>query len=699
MIGQTKGIRRVAGAALALAFSLSALAPTVGAATPRAARPPVANPALLHNLTAPQRALLARNGFVVQAPSPAAPRPYQQFYDLYEENYFAGTPSFITTDAMLHTFHLIYDGTLVTLERNVFAADLERLSSGLMATAQTQYGLTTIAAIRDAARLNMGYVAVAARLLNPGTSVPSLVARQVNAELALIAAHQGIAPSPLFGYTIDYSKFVPRGHYTSSPVLRRYFQAMTWYGLLAFHLNGSGGAASTRQALLLVRALTLIPAQGKLWAALFDPITTWVGRSDDLTVRDYAAVMAKVYPANAPLSALADNARLNRFIALANALPNPQINGDLAASSKDAARMSKGLRLFGQRFVPDAAIMQSLIWDKVGTAQQPRLWPMGLDVAATLGSSRAATLLTGPLGQARYAGYVPRLAAARQSYNALSAAAWQQNLYWGWLNALRAVWAPAPAAAPAFMHTDAWADKSVATGLGSWTELRHDTILYVKQPMGLGGGGQVSPSVAYVEPVPALYARLIALTQALKATLIKEGMLDVLPTPVDQFPPQYTNAQFPWPAHERGYRAALDYYVALLTLMQRAATQELHGQQVSARDQQALITISAPLAIISDFFQENGAGHAMTPRDKQVALVADVFTEPTSGRVLEEGVGDVLPLYAEVVVNGKHWLARGGVYSYYEFKQPMSDRLTDEAWRALSPRPAQPSWTASYISR
>ena len=78
-------------------------------------------------------------------------------------------------------------------------------------------------------------------------------------------------------------------------------------------------------------------------------------------------------------------------------------------------------------------------------------------------------------------------------------------------------------------------------------------------------------------------------------------------------------------------------------------------------------------------------------------MVADVFTKPQSGQVLEEGVGDVLPLYAVVTVNGRTYVARGGIYSYNEFRHPISDRLTDDAWRRLARRPALPAWTASYV--
>ena len=41
----------------------------------------------------------------------------------------------------------------------------------------------------------------------------------------------------------------------------------------------------------------------------------------------------------------------------------------------------------------------------------------------------------------------------------------------------------------------------------------------------------------------------------------------------------------------------------------------------------------------------------------------------------------------------------GPVFTYYEFKHPMNDRLTDEAWKTMiqgSQKPDRPSWTYSY---
>ena len=83
--------------------------------------------------------------------------------------------------------------------------------------------------------------------------------------------------------------------------------------------------------------------------------------------------------------------------------------------------------------------------------------------------------------------------------------------------------------------------------------------------------------------------------------------------------------------------------------------------------------------------------------DKRMALVADVHTDPNSGSVLEEAVGNPCKVYAVIPFYGKQYLAVGACFSYYEFTKPMNQRMTDEEWQALSPRPPMPVWTKSFI--
>ncbi len=114
-------------------------------------------------------------------------------------------------------------------------------------------------------------------------------------------------------------------------------------------------------------------------------------------------------------------------------------------------------------------------------------------------------------------------------FAALGADTWTQNLYWGWLYCLLALLDEKGDGYPTFMKSQAWADKELNTGLGSWTELRHDTILYTKQSYATLGLEMGSPKKGYVEPNPELYGRLASLVKMTGDGLSARGLL------LDQF--------------------------------------------------------------------------------------------------------------------------------------------------------------------
>jgi len=83
----------------------------------------------------------------------------------------------------------------------------------------------------------------------------------------------------------------------------------------------------------------------------------------------------------------------------------------------------------------------------------------------------------------------------------------------------------------------------------------------------------------------------------------------------------------------------------------------------------------------------------------KTTLIADVYTEGNTRKVLEEGVGYIKTLVVAYKLPEGHILVGvGPVFSYYEFKQPMEDRLTDEDWRGMLKiiHPAEPEWTKSF---
>jgi hypothetical protein len=82
-----------------------------------------------------------------------------------------------------------------------------------------------------------------------------------------------------------------------------------------------------------------------------------------------------------------------------------------------------------------------------------------------------------------------------------------------------------------------------------------------------------------------------------------------------------------------------------------------------------------------------------------MALVADVHTGRDKALTVATGRAD--DLIAIVPIEGKLYFARGTAMSFYEFHQPISNRLTDEAWKkmlAQGKAPARPHWVNTFFT-
>lgn len=656
--------------------------------------PDLSNVRVTFALSAAQRKRLAQNGFVV------SPGLEKEFFTVYEKARYTNVPIFVTSDSLLHVYHLLFDKVLRTAEVQYFIPLLRDLNKALLLRAEDEYKVLQGTGWEDAARRTVAFVGVASRLLDPSVQVPDYAADLVEAELALVEDAAGIFPSPLFPgleFGEDYTQYIPRGHYTRREELKAYFKSMMWYGRMTFRLTTEDpevGRAETRAALLLVHALRTAdigyrPAL-EAWADLYNPTVFFVGRSDDLTVLQYGEVMDQVYGQDVTVTGLADEALLGAFIEQAKKLPPPRIMGMVIMDTDDEEETTKGLRFMGQRFVPDAYIFGQLIYGNVGTPGHRRGLPKGLDIPAAMGSERAYQILD-EMGETAYENYPEQMAEVQKWVSGLSVEEWTETLYNSWLYSFQPLLGVPGQGHPAFMQSPAWVDKQLHTVLGSWAELKHDTILYAKQVYAEMGAGPMPPQPVpprgYVEPVPHFYARLAALTAMTREGLLERGLL---------------------PAQD-------DYSLQRLEDLARAfqvmAEKELRGEPLTEEEYFTIrfyggelehLTIAA-----SDRSEGEEGGRGTMDEEAQAAVIADVATDPfPSPVVLEEGVGRVDEIHVVVPVveeDGTTTLqvAKGGVFSYYEFSWPGDDRLTDEKWREMldsGQAPPRPEWIASFFT-
>lgn len=619
----------------------------------------LSNVAVPFILSPAQREMLGRQGFTI------APGETREFFELYERARYNYEPVFVTSDSLLHVYHLIFDRTLRVAEQEHFIPMLAAMDWALLDTSLKQLAALEGTPWQDAARRNAAYFAVAVKLLNPEWQVPEGLRDLADPDLQSIDAHAGLGPSAIFpAYPSgeDWSQYVPRGHYTRSEALMRYFRAMMWHGRMTLR---QGDDVETQQAALMTLAWqqTMVedkPATG-VWHAIYDPTVFFVGRADDLTPTEYSGSLVEAYGEITAPQALVDDARFARFQQLIAELRPPEILGMVIEDDRPVEETTKGLRFMGQRFVPDSFIFRQLVHRNV----PDRYLPRGLDLFAVLGSEQALAHLE-TAGDTARPQYMEQFAKIQQVVAGYDDQTWTQNLYWSWLHTLRPMLEPVGEGYPQFMRSPAWLDKQLNTALGSWTELRHDTLLYAKQVYAEMGAGALPPPTpeppkGYVEPVPEVYARIAALASMTLSGLKDRGLLL---EPDEQ---------------------ALTSMVEIATRLQTISEKELRGEALTDEEYEKIRFYGGDierLTFAAGLDPSDALGGQPAGGTPQAAIVADVATNP-NGVVLEEGVGRVFPIYAVVPIEGKLTITIGGVFSQYEFEQPIGDRLTDEAWQEL----------------
>ena len=636
--------------------------------------------------------LIEANGFGVIASTTG-----EDMISLYEKIKWIQIPLFVTSDSLLHLYHVQFDESLKEIEERELFNSILLLTQALLADAEEQSGHYE-GNLAEAAYRNVVYFSVALKLLDPEAEIPSLVLNEVNQELDLIEDHAGFYPSPIFVYQEDYSQYVPRGHYTRSEQLKKYFKAMMWYGRIGFLLRDfypdfppPNAEIQTLGACLIVEALENVEVENQkasdIWGRIYEVTAFYVGLADDLTPDEYSEAIQSVLNSAGEIADLSDPDTFQALRAFLANLRNPEIYGGTGncyiippfspEQIDECLDKSKGMRFMGQRFIPDSYIFQNLVaFEYTGTSYPftrvesfggpIRGFPRGLDAMDILGSTRAYNILAAE-GDIEYATYEEERQKLIAEFSTFTIQDWNRNLYWSWLYSLKALLSPYGSGYPTFMQTEAWTDKNLNTALASWTQLRHDTILYAKPSTTPYRSSVPRDIYGYIEPVPEFYARLLALSEMTSQGLTELEVLSAT-------------------AQER-----LNRFQAILEKLLALSLKELNGVTLSSEEYRYIQDIAIVLQESLSEVDEDGF---------KTTLIADVHTDANTSKVLEEGVGYV-DLVAVVIPqpDGTLELALGPVFSYYEFKWPMSNRLTDEAWRDLlaNTPPERPPWTESFL--
>ncbi len=646
-------------------------------------------PDINYNLTDGIKSRLNEHGFLLRSSS------YKTIYDLYSEYKDSPyTPLFISADLPLHTLHLMVDNTVRIMEMEELLPKLENLTKAMLKLAEKDLA-THKGKLKDAAHAQYMYMAVAARLLDPQVDIKKEFEKQVEIELAKIEAHQGIAKvSFLPDIKEDYSQYQPRGHYTRSKDFERYFKTMMWFGRLPLNIPPDKKSLLPMQTAFMISLnLETNTELKQLWSEIYEPTAFFFGTAEDLTPSLMISEAKSFFGTKTALRA-ADSEKMREFALYLRKTVKPKILSEFASSAPDmeAIEVPLSLRFMPQRFIPDSYIFSQLVFDKVtrytgkneekpftwGMTQDGavRVFPRGLDLMSVLGWKNATAILEKE-GDTDFLRYNKQLDKMTQWYTNLTAKEKLSSIYTYWFELFNNY---RTATAPPLTNAELWENKKLLTGLASWTELRHDAILYAKQSYTVWATAAAPGD--YTEPPPPLYLAVIENAPELYSQIAKMARLIA----------DFYNSE------DRNFiNDTYTQFAKMMEKMNTLASKQATNTPLTAKEHKWLYEISSEMEYLPQ-----SLGDAITnDADSHDALVADVHSDPNSAQVLEEATGNPAEIYVLVKINDKKYIARGGTFTYYEFKHPMNDRLTDKAWQKMLnklPTPVPPTWTKDIIA-
>ncbi len=616
---------------------------------------------------------LAVHGFTV------VPGNAEQLFQIYD--HYDHIPNFVTTDLYLQLLHTYFSYLLRQLE--------ERYLMDLVTDITRQLYERSVAVKREArnmevikaAGFNQLYFGLAYRLMTgESLPVPNGWEDAYEKEYTQILQASGAGSAFLRYNMLDYTLFKPRGHYTRNPRLKKYFKAMIWLQSAPFLFSNP----SAFNAMILTAHLLKQEANRSLHDNILFMDRTLgflAGSPDNLSLDDLMEILTTHFP-DEGISDLLDDKPIQRIRKLLARRDPRRIRARGADSATQASLDQKKIYFMPQRYTFDAEIMQRLVSLEKDDRQQPfRPLPKGLDIFAVLGNQTAETILqdTYHTGE-QWPAFPDTLLVLKQQFKGFGDR--EETFYNQWMKGLSIL---GELQSPFFMTGEGWQLKCLNTALASWTELKHNLILYAKQPSGApmeNGEDEDYPDPVmpgYVEPHVKFWQNCLELM---------DGHRQLLAMAFEEEPDLANRA---------------DRVRDIAARCKDISIKELARKKLSDEEYEFIKYIGGEVEFLTLEIMEAGSWSEVIGPDKFMAVVADVYShinlDPSKSRVLTQGVGFADEIYVVVEIDGYLYLARGGVFSYYEFEVP--ERLTDETWQLWlkeNKAPQRPSWMEPILT-
>ncbi|MDR3168426.1 MAG: DUF3160 domain-containing protein [Candidatus Peribacteria bacterium] len=323
----------------------------------------------------------------------------------------------------------------------------------------------------------------------------------------------------------DYTQFKPRSHYTDSSLLKTYFMAMKWLMREKFYFNSKSLTLAA-----MVMSSTIPENDVKSLNQLSEQIKNLIGGDDDLTLNEMRDYLKQYGRINLPSGIIGTARPWEQIIEQLAALHPQKIQSThyqadcLECITEDIAKQTTdGFVFFGEKFTLDSYLFDLTT---AGSAEKEFAEKPNIQTAFIVPTILENSPLADQFVKLRLTEKAPHSILEDEGHTQLSSwdtikafakekvaqligtglarsnsEAITHNIYHQRLQMLGLLLQAPLENAPYFRLDPVYALKNLITYLGSYTELKHDTLLYVKQAYAeMGGGGDDLCSIYVANP-------------------------------------------------------------------------------------------------------------------------------------------------------------------------------------------------------
>jgi hypothetical protein len=578
------------------------------------------------------------------------------FY-VYDENAYQYIPHYITTDLYLFILHKYFSSFIEKLDENYMYYQLHNILQRSIQKLDQFSKDAAYASIKSTIEWTQMYNTLALYAIGDSlVSPPDKYLSIFHTEKENIDKLNG-KPSFIDNEFVDYAELKPRGHYTKSNNLQKYFKGFKWISL-----NGIDLSNEEQLKGLILFAQIISRDKGLLndyenYVSVFEKLA---GKEDNLSLSDLILLLK-----DTSIEVALSKENINLIKAKLEGLNKEKVKNVFGESFVTEERNIKRLYFLSSTYSISGEIFSRLV--HIDWTKSKRPFPRGLDIPAVFGNQTAQKILVNEYkDNEKWPEYLSKLNNLQNQFSNFND--WNHNYgFKGLQTALSA--SSEEGNYPDFMKTDAYNRKELSTSLSSWTYIKHDLILYQEKPFaaeaGEGGGPEPPQHYSYVEPNQKFWDSALELVDWLQDLTKNE------PTFNDE----------------------LKRIKELGVLLKSVANKEIKEIEITKDEYDKLHFIGGTIEyILLDLLETDH----LPEREKSMALIAEAYVY--NGKNLNVAVGHADDIYAIVPIKGEYYIARGSVFSYYEFTGAI---MNDEEWKLKIIRneiPSRPEWIKPIIN-